>query len=46
MSVMDEGPVPGQPFSSTHIKWDWGIAKEHPRAVARLTSITAAAIVA
>jgi hypothetical protein len=46
MSVVDEGPVVGAPFNSTHIKWDWGIARAHPRALARLTSITAAAILA
>jgi hypothetical protein len=46
MSVMAEGTVPGAPFDSTHIKWDLGFAKEHPRAVARLTSLTAATIVA
>jgi hypothetical protein len=46
LSVMPEGPIPGSPFDSTHIKWDWGLAKEHPRACARLTSITAATIVA
>jgi hypothetical protein len=46
LSVIDEGLLVGQPFWSTHVKWDWGIAREHPRAAARLTSITAAAIVA
>src|SRR5262245_28980342 len=46
LQMVDEGPIVGQPFDSTHIKWDWGIAREHPRAIARLTSITAAAIVA
>lgn len=46
LSVMNEGPIPGVPFRSIHIKWDWGIAREHPRSVARLTSITAAAITA
>jgi hypothetical protein len=46
MSIMDEGPMVGQPFNSTHIKWDWGIARGHPRAVARLDSIAAGAIVA
>lgn len=46
LSVVDEGLLVGQPFWSTHIKWDWGIAREHPRACSRLTSIAAAAIVA
>jgi hypothetical protein len=46
LTVMAEGPVPGQPMDSTHIKWDYGFAREHPKAVARLTSITNAAIVA
>jgi hypothetical protein len=46
LSVITEGFIVGQPFHSTHIKWDWGIAREHPRAVSRLTSITAATIVA
>jgi hypothetical protein len=46
LTVLPEGPIPGSPFDSTHIKWDWGIVREHPRAIARLTSITAATIVA
>ncbi|MDE2040651.1 MAG: hypothetical protein KGJ45_11645 [Elusimicrobia bacterium] len=46
LQVRDEGPVPGVPFMSDHIKWDWGVAREHPRAVARLSSITAATITA
>jgi hypothetical protein len=46
MAVIPEGPVVGAPFESTHIKWDWGVAREHPRAIARLSSITAAAITA
>jgi hypothetical protein len=46
LQVMDQGELPGVPFFSTHIKWDWGIAREHPRAVARLTSIASGAIVA
>jgi hypothetical protein len=45
LQVRPEGQVVGSPFESTHIKWDWGIAREHPRAVSRLTSIAAAAIV-
>jgi hypothetical protein len=46
LQVIPEGFIPGAPFDSTHIKWDWGIAREHPRACARLTSITAATVVA
>lgn len=46
MTVRDEGPLPGIPFVSTHIKWDWGIAREHPRACARLDSIANLAFVA
>jgi len=46
LSVIDEGLIVGQPFWSTHVKWDWGVAREHPRALARLDSIAAAAIVA
>jgi hypothetical protein len=46
LSVMPEGPVPGMPFDSTHIKWDYGFAREHPKAVARCSSITNATIVA
>lgn len=46
LTMMAEGPMVGQPFDSTHLKWDWGLAREHPRAIARLTSITAAALVA
>jgi hypothetical protein len=46
LQVMPEGPTVGQPFDSTHIKWDYGFAREHPKALARLTSITNAAIVA
>lgn len=46
LSVIDEGLIVGQPFWSTHVKWDWGIAREHPRSCARLDSIAAAAIVA
>lgn len=38
--------VVGTPFESAAIKWDWGIAREHPRACARLTSVTATTIVA
>lgn len=45
LDVIDEGPIAGTPFLSDHIQWDWGIAREHPRAVARLTSVTAATIV-
>lgn len=46
LDVVDEGAVTGSPFLSDHIMWDWGIAREHPRSVARLTSITASNIVA
>lgn len=46
LQVIPEGPITGSPFESTHIKWDWGTAREHPRACSRLTSITAATIVA
>jgi hypothetical protein len=46
LAVVAEGPIPGTPQDSTHIKWDWGIAKEHPRACARLSSLTAATIIA
>jgi hypothetical protein len=46
LSVRDEGQVPGVPFMSDHIKWDWGVAREHPRAVARLSSIALGAITA
>jgi hypothetical protein len=46
LAVEDEGLLKGTPQYSTHIKWDWGIAREHPRSVARLTSITNAAFVA
>lgn len=46
LSVVEQGEMVGAPFESTHIKWDWGIAREHPRAIARLSSITLATIVA
>jgi hypothetical protein len=46
LSAVDEGLIVGQPFYSTHVKWDWGIAREHPRSLARLDSISAAAFVA
>ncbi len=46
LSVINEGMVIGQPFYSIHVKWDWGVAREHPRSMARLDSITAAAITA
>lgn len=46
LAVKDEGQLSGVPFMSTHIKWDWGLMREHPRSVSRLTSITKAAIVA
>lgn len=46
LTVKDEGPIPGTPQDSTHIKWDWGIAREHPRAVSRLYGVKDAAFVA
>lgn len=45
LTVEDEGRLPGTPNFSTYIKWDFGFAIEHPRAAARLTSISNAAIV-
>jgi hypothetical protein len=46
LQVMAEGPTVGQPFDSTHIKWDYGFAREHPKAIARLNSITTGTIIA
>lgn len=46
LSVVDEGLIQGSPWYSTHAKWDMGLVNEHPRSLARLTSITKAAIVA
>lgn len=46
LSVINEGLVVGQPFFSIHVKWDWGVAREHPRSVARLDSIAVGAITA
>jgi hypothetical protein len=46
LAVKDEGMLAGIPFMSTHIKWDWGLMREHPRSIARLTSITKATIAA
>lgn len=46
MTVRDEGQMVGAPFNVTHIKWDWGIAREHPRAAARLSSISLGQLVA
>jgi hypothetical protein len=46
LSVIDEGLIVGQPFWSTHVKWDWGVSREHPRSIARLDSIQAATITA
>lgn len=46
LSVINEGLVVGQPFYSIHVKWDWGVAREHPRSMARLDSIAVAAITA
>jgi hypothetical protein len=45
-SAIDEGVIPGQPWYSTHCKWDLGLVNQHPRGLARLTSVTKAAIVA
>lgn len=45
LQIRDEGQIQGTPVLSTHIKWDFGFAIEHPRSAARLTSITNAAIV-
>lgn len=44
LSVRDEGQIPGKPFLSTHVKWDWGLVTEHPRSGARLTSVASGAI--
>lgn len=46
LQITPEGQVPGKPFKTWHIKWDWGLTFRHPRSAARLTSITNAAIVA
>ena len=46
LSVVDEGFVVGQPFKSIHVKWDWGTAREHPKAIARLDSIASGAFTA
>ena len=46
MTVVPQGELPGQPQDSTHIKWDFGFAREHPKAIARLDSVTNATIVA
>ena len=46
LQIVPEGPTVGQPFDSTHVIWDYGFAREHPKAAARLDSITNAAIVA
>jgi hypothetical protein len=46
LSVMPEGPTVGQPFDSTHIKWDYGFAREHPKAIARLSGIQNLTIIA
>lgn len=46
LTVRDEGQLQGVPVYSTHFKWDWGMVEEHPRSIARLTSITKAAIAA
>lgn len=46
LTITEEGRIPGIPYDSIHVKWDWGIAREHPRSAARLSGITQAAIVA
>jgi hypothetical protein len=46
LTVVEQGEIPGTPQFSTHIKWDWGTAREHPRACSRLDSISQAALVA
>ncbi len=46
LTVTDEGAIPGTTFLSTKMKWDWGIAREHPNAIARLSSISFGAIAA
>lgn len=46
LSVGEFARQVGTPFDVAEIKWDWGLAREHPRAFSRLTSITAATIVA
>ncbi|MGL4297113.1 MAG: major capsid protein [Aestuariivirga sp.] len=45
LKIEDEGRLPGTPNLSHYVKWDFGFAIEHPRAAARLTSISNAAIV-
>jgi hypothetical protein len=46
LTVEDEGMIPGEPWFSTHMKWDLGMVNEHSRGIARLTSVTEAAVVA
>lgn len=46
LTVGEFAPAVGTPFEVANIKWDWGIVREHPRSFSRLTSITAATIVA
>jgi hypothetical protein len=46
LTVIPEGPVVGQPMDSTHVKWDFGFAREHSKSLARLDSVTNATIVA
>jgi hypothetical protein len=46
LSIGNYEPVRGTPFEVAAIKWDWGIAREHPRAFSRLTSIASGTIVA
>jgi hypothetical protein len=46
LNIGDFVAVPGAPFEVAQIQWDWGIVRQHPRAVSRLTSIAAGTIVA
>lgn len=44
LAVRDEGQIPGVPFFSTHVKWDFGfVSKEY--SMARIDSVTLAPIV-
>jgi hypothetical protein len=46
LETRDEGILQGEPWYSTHCSWYLGMVNEHPRALARLTSLTKAAVVA
>lgn len=39
-------PMVGTPFEVAAVKWDWGLAREHPRAFSRLTSVATGTITA